>query len=109
PVEKWSDEIYLDFFVTGRRSASQRMQVAPLSRVQLLTLAECLENRGRFLAPVEEAIAVVCAQPTLVYAAHDQSLATYSNKAVHLDLSSTRTAWAMATANHMRREKLSAG
>jgi hypothetical protein len=109
PVEKWSDEIYLEFFTTGRRSASQSMQVAPLSRAQLLTLAECLENRGRFIAPVEEAIAVVCAQPTWVYAAHDQSLATYSNKSVHLDLSSTRTAWSLATVNHMLGDKLSVG
>ena len=109
PVEKWSDELFLDYYVTGRRTPGQKMQVAPLSRAQLLTLAECLENRGRFIEPVEEAVAVVCAQPTWLYAAHDHGLATYSNKTVNLDLNSCRTAWVLATVNYMLGEKLSSG
>ncbi len=108
PLPQQSDELYLDFSRTGNRSRWQRVASARRSRIGLLTVAECLENRGRFITDLEKVIAAVCSERTWVYPAHDRSLANFKGKTIDIDLASSYVAWEMATAKYLLGVKLSA-
>jgi hypothetical protein len=108
PVPKQSDELYLDFSRTGNRSRWQRVASSRRSRIGLFTVAECLENRGRFITDLEKVIAAVCSERTWVYPAHDRSLGNFKGKTIDIDLASSYVAWEMATAKYLLGDKLSA-
>lgn len=102
------DDLYLDFSRTGNRTRWQKVAGRRRGRIGHLTLAECLENKGRFLPALEKIIAAICEERTWVYPAHDRSLANFKGKTVDIDLSSSRVAWKMATADYLLGDKLGA-
>jgi len=108
PLPKQPDELYLDFSRTGNRTRWQRVASARRSRIGLFTVAECLENRGRFVSDFQKTIAAVCSEPTWVYPAHDRSLANFKGRTIDIDLASSYVAWEMATAKHLLGDKLDA-
>ena len=69
-------------------------------------MAECIENRGRFLPAIEAAIRAICGEKTWVMPAHDYGLTNFNGTAVTLDLRSTAVAWNLATARYWLGEKL---
>jgi hypothetical protein len=77
-------------------------------RIRLLTIAECVENHGRFITDLEKVIAAICSEPTWVYPAHDRSLANFKGRTVDIDLASSYVGWEMATAAWLLGDKLSA-
>ena len=101
------DELYLDFSRTGNRDRWQRVAFARRGRVATFTMAEALENRGRFLPPLEETLNALCAERTWVYPAHDRSLRNFRGEIVEMDLGSTALSWDMATALWLLGDKLS--
>ena len=107
PIPEISDELYLDFSRTGNRTRYQRVLAQRHSRVPALALAECIENRGRFLAAIEEAIGAVCAEKTWLYPAHDRSLRNFEGTVIEIDLGSAATSWNLATIDYWLGEKLS--
>jgi len=107
PIPEASDELYLDFSRTGNRTRYQRVRGRRHSRPAALALAECIENRGRFLAAIEEAIAAVCAEKTWLYPAHDRSLRNFKEEAIEIDLGSSATSWNLATIDYWLGDKLS--
>ena len=50
PVPALPDNLYLDFSKTGNRTRCERVLKDRSSRLVTFTLAECLENRGRFVS-----------------------------------------------------------
>ena len=68
PIPELTDDLYLDFSRTGNRSRCQRVLSRRHGRVSTLVLAECLENRGRFLPAIAEAIRAVCDEKDLGHA-----------------------------------------
>lgn len=98
-IPEQSDELFLDFSKTGNRDRWQKVAFARRSRVTTLTLAECVENQGRFLKPLEETIAALCAEKTWVMPAHDRGLENFNGKTVGMDLGSTMLSWDLATAD----------
>ena len=106
PIPELPDDLYLEFSRTGNRSRYQRVYSRRHSRVPALVLAECIENRGRFLEAVREAIGAVCEEKTWVLPAHDRSLANFKGTTIEIDLSSSATAWNLATADYWLGEKL---
>ncbi|MDP7288676.1 MAG: hypothetical protein QGH94_11855, partial [Phycisphaerae bacterium] len=84
-VPQQSDELYLDFSRTGNRSRWQRVASSRRSRIGLFTVAECLENHGRFITDLEKVIAAVCSERTWVYPAHDRSLGNFKGKTIDID------------------------
>lgn len=107
PLPEADDEIYLEFSRNGNRTRYQRIQRTSHSRFPSLVLAECIENRGRFLPAIEEAIRAVCSEKTWVMPAHDRSLNNFYGREIDIDLNSSATGWNMATAAWWLGDKLS--
>ena len=107
PLEAQPDDLYLDFSKTGNRTRWQRIAGRRRGRIEALTVAECIENGGRFVAELEKTVAAICAERTWVMPAHDRSLANFKGQTVDIDLGSSHLAWEMATAAHLLGEKLS--
>jgi len=103
-----SDDLYLDYSRTGNRSRWQKVASSRRSRIGLFTVAECLENRGRFIADLEKVIAAVCSERTWVYPAHDGGLANFRGRTIDIDLASSYVGWELATSRYLLGDKLSA-
>jgi len=56
PIPDQPDDLYLDFSRTGNRTRWQRVSGRRRGRVRTFTLAECLENKGRFIPAFEEIV-----------------------------------------------------
>ena len=93
PMPELTEEIYLLFKTTGRRTKEyQRTRSERHGRIPLLTLAECLEYRGRFLSPLETTLRSICAEPTWVYNFHDRDLSNWKGQRTDIDLGSSALA-----------------
>jgi hypothetical protein len=108
PLPETTDELYLDFSRTGNRTRWQKVASRRRSRIGDLTIAECIENRGRFLPHLEEVIAAICAEKTWVMPAHDPSLRNFKQQTVDIDLGSSYVANTLALADSLLGDKLSA-
>ncbi len=107
PIHDLPDDLYLDFSRTGNRRRWERVSGRRRSRVTTLALAECLENRGRFVPAFEEAVREICAERTWVMPAHDGNLGNFKGTAVDIDLGSSMFAWSLASARYLLADKLS--
>jgi hypothetical protein len=101
------DDLYLDFSRTGNRSRWQRVAGLRRGRVRTLVLAECLENKGRFIPAFEKIVRALCSEPTWVMPAHDRSLTNFKRTGIDIDLGSSMLAWSLATADYLLADKLS--
>ena len=108
PIPPLDDELYLDFSKTGNRDRCQAVMFRRHGRIATLVLAECMENRGRFLAAMEDAVRAVCSEKTWVLPAHDGGLRNFQGAVVEIDLEAARVAWNLATADYWLGEKLAA-
>ena len=107
PLPETTDELYLDYSRTGNRARWERVAWRRRSRIEDFVLAECLENRGRFLPPLEETVRALCAERTWVMPAHDASLASFRGEDTDIDLSSSALAWELATTHYVLGDHLS--
>ena len=108
PVPEQPDDLYLDFSRTGNRTRWQNVAFGRRSQLVVLTLAECAENKGRFLPKIEELMAVFCAEKCWVMPAHDRRLTNFNGKFIDVDLASSALAWNLATADWLLGDKLGA-
>jgi hypothetical protein len=108
PLENISDELYLEFSRNGNRTHWQNAEFERRNLLDTLTLAECLENKGRFLPPLEAIIKAICAERTWVYPAHDGSLKNFKGTTIDIDLGASTVAWQLATLDYLLGDKLSA-
>ena len=107
PVPALPDALYLDFSKTGNRTRCERVLRERSNRIVTFTLAECLENRGRFVGPLTETIEAICAEKAWTYPAHDRKLDNFYGRTVEMDLRATALAWELATADYLLGDKLS--
>lgn len=98
PLPELTDEVWLDFSKTGNRTRGQEVIHARHGRLARLVLAECVENRGRFLPAIAETIRGICGEKTWVYPAHDRGLDNFKGKVVQIDLNSSAVSWELAIA-----------
>jgi hypothetical protein len=70
----WNENAYLEFSKTGQRDGGQKMMGARSSWLQPLTIAECLENKGRFLPLINKILEEYVIEPTWIMPAHDKGL-----------------------------------
>ena len=106
-VPEQPDDLYLDFSRTGNRTRWQRVSGRRRRRVSTFVLAECVENKGRFVSGFEEIVRVLCTERTWVMPAHDRDLTNFHGKSVDIDLGSSALAWSLATADYLLADKLS--
>ncbi|OGV38252.1 MAG: hypothetical protein A2X48_06905 [Lentisphaerae bacterium GWF2_49_21] len=109
PMPETSDDVYLDFSRTGNRTRWQDVNFKRRSRIKTLTLAECLENKGRFIPALEESISEICREKTWVMPAHDRKLDNFNGKVLEIDLASSMLGLSLATSYFVLGDKLSQG
>ena len=107
PDPELPDSLYLDFSRTGNRDRCQAVMYARSRRLALFTLAECLEDKGRFLKPLEKTIEVLCSERAWTYPAHDSNLDVFEGRAMNPDLRATTLAFDLATSDYLLGDKLS--
>lgn len=101
------DNLFLDYSRTGNRTRWQKVAASRRIRVEQFTLAEALENRGRFLPPLEKTIAALCAEKTWVLPAHDGNLDNFNGREIIPDLAATGLGAELAEADFILGDKLS--
>jgi hypothetical protein len=109
PIPEQPDDLYLDFSRTGNRTRWQRVSGLRRGRIATLVLAECLEDKGRFLPAFAEVVRALCSERTWVMPAHDRNLENFNGKIVDIDLGSSMLAWSLATADYLLADRLSDG
>ena len=109
PMPELTDDLYLDFSKTGNRTRCQGVLSRRHGRVTQLALAECLENKGRFLPALEQAICDVCREKTWVQPASDGSLRNFRGETIEIDLAVAGFSWELATAYDWLGQRLSPG
>lgn len=107
PLPEQPDSLYLEFSRDGNRDHWQAVAESRRGRIAVFTLAECLENKGRFIAPLEQTIAAICAERTWVLPAHDGKLQNFYGKTVDIELGSSMLAAELATADYLLGDRLS--
>ncbi|HOD81922.1 MAG: Heparinase II/III-like protein [Planctomycetes bacterium ADurb.Bin126] len=106
PLPAFPAERYLDYTRDGNRTRYQRAEGDRRGRLDRLVLAECMENKGRFLKDIHELIDSLCAEPTWVLPAHDGRLDNFKGKSISIDLWSSAMAWKLAEADYLLGPKL---
>jgi hypothetical protein len=107
PLAEVPDSLYLEYSTNGNRSHWQNAEFARRGRIARLTLAECFENRGRFLSALERTIASLCAEKTWVLPAHDGNLNNFYGREITPELGATGLAAELAEADFVLGDKLS--
>ena len=106
PMPALTDDLYLDYSRTGNRTRCQQVLSQRHRRLKTLVLAECLENRGRFLPAIKEAIRSLAAEKTWVMPAHDRSLKNFRGEVHEIDLAVAGISWNLATADYWLGDRL---
>jgi hypothetical protein len=107
PVPEQPDDLFLEFTRTGNRTHWQRVSGRRRGRVKTFALAECLENKGRFVPGFEEIVRALCSERTWVMPAHDGNLNNFNGKSIDIDLGSSALGWSLATADYLLGDKIS--
>ena len=108
PLPAQPDDLYLEYSRNGNRTRWQGVANNRRGRVTALVLAECAENKGRFLPAVEELVAALCAEKTWVMPAHDAKLENFKGTTIDIDLGSSALGWNLAMADYLLGDRLSA-
>ncbi|CAN5343267.1 hypothetical protein BH09VER1_BH09VER1_27700 [soil metagenome] len=105
PTPEISNELWMESARTSNRTAEPSIDRRRL-RLSTWTLAEGIENQGRFLAAIDQEINAICTEPTWVLPAHDKTLANYNGTRREVDLGTAMTSWTLATADSILGSKL---
>lgn len=101
------DDLYLECSRNGNREHAQNVMFERSARLNAFALAECIENKGRFLKPLEKTITAICSERAWPYPAHDLSLDVFHGRLMKPDLRATTVAFELATADYLLGDKLS--
>ena len=109
PIPELTEGIYLDYVRTGKQTAYNTFERETRPRFVKLVLAECIDNKGRFLNAIHRMIQAFCAERTWVHSFHDPKLKNWRGKATEIDLRVASISWSLSTACHFLGDKLDAG
>ena len=105
PIPKVTDERYLDYSRNGNRRDYETQFFAREINLVRLLLAECLENKGRFLPKIVEYVESMCSERSWTGPAHDPNLTCFNGKP-HVDLFAAQRAFLLAQTCDWLREVL---
>ncbi len=109
PMPAMTSEVYGEYLKTGTRTKHYAdVRADRHGRIGIFTLAECIENKGRFIRPLQDVIASVCDEPTWTFNFHDPKLDYWSKRAVWVDLGAFMPAQDMTEAAGLLRDRLDA-
>ncbi|MFR9502993.1 MAG: hypothetical protein SNH73_00895 [Rikenellaceae bacterium] len=104
---EWSDSLYSEFFISGKRTNGEIMLEAREDCINILILAECLENKGRFLPLIEYGLVDIAKQNSWVYPAHDYGQGNFLGRRCSVDLAASTNGANYAIAYVTLKEKFS--
>ena len=107
PLPPSPDELFLEFTRTGARANYDKTALARRGRLYALVLAECSEDKGRFLPDIEKTIAALCEEKTWVLSAHDKELKNFHGRIIDVDLFSAILGWNLALTERLLGDRLS--
>ncbi|MCX5685676.1 MAG: heparinase II/III family protein, partial [Planctomycetota bacterium] len=108
PLPEQPDDLFLEYSRNGNRSRFQAVAFDRRWRITSLVIAECIENKGRYLPAIEKLVEALAVEKTWVLPAHDGSLKNFKGESIDIDLFSSAVGWHLATANYLLGDKLSA-
>jgi hypothetical protein len=108
PLPEQPDDLYLEYSRNGNRTRFERVAFERRGRLAPLVLAECMENKGRFVPKIAELVDALAAERTWVLPAHDGALKNFNGKTIDIDLFSSAVGWHLATADYLLGDKLAA-
>ena len=106
--------LYLDFTRTGNRARFEDAYFARRIRLNVLTLAECIEHKGRFLDAVIDCVIALCEESGWALPAHNSYVRDAPQRALPdcdkpvMDLFACETGALLALVHHLLREELNA-
>ncbi|NCW27284.1 MAG: hypothetical protein EBV83_03145, partial [Verrucomicrobia bacterium] len=103
-----TDELFLTYSRQGSREEYQEAFHDLQERITTLALAECLENQGRWLPPLEKALTTALSLKTWVLPAHDPKLENFEGKKTDVDLGAAMMGWSLTTVDSWLGDKLDA-
>ncbi len=106
PIPDCPDELYLEFTRNGNRSRYERPYSRRAMNLDRLVLAECLENRGRFLPKIVECVTAICDERSWTMPAHDARLQNFNGTTLYIDLGSAARALLLAQTRDCFRDVL---
>ena len=107
PLSEMPDELYLDYSKTGNRTRWQAVNSNRRKMLKLPLLAECIENKGRFIPRIEYLVREYCKQRTWVMPAHDKKLTNHDGSNITIDLASSAWGWSLASVDSLLGDRLS--
>ncbi|MGN0853585.1 MAG: hypothetical protein ACI4Q3_09445 [Kiritimatiellia bacterium] len=107
PVPDVPDAEYLEFTRNGNRTRYQRSLGRRLAAFNRLFVAECLEDRGRFIPKIVAYADAFCAMKSWTLPAHDSALTCFNGKP-HVDLMAGCISLALAFCHDWLGERLPA-
>lgn len=102
----WEDDAYMEYWRSGDRERGQKILGPRTYWLYPLVLAECLENRGRFLPDIETAIPDLLSDKSWVLPAHDFDHRNFDGKLISIDLHAASRAQNLAQMLHLLGNKL---
>lgn len=106
PMPLLTDELYLMYSQNGNRSAAEDVIFARQNRLAALCLAECIENKGRFIGSLEEVLDSCVSFRSWVYPAHDGNLDNFYQRTITIDLKAAHDAHNFALCLYLLGNKL---
>lgn len=97
----WDQDLYLEYSRMGTRPNGEKMMNARKAWLYPLTIAECVEGKGRFIPAIERTINELTKQPTWTWPAHDKTLRNLRDHNFEVDLLAADTAHDLAQALYM--------
>jgi hypothetical protein len=107
PVAIMTDEQFLDYSKTGSRTVCGRIRGLRTRNLHNLVLAECLENKGRFMKSIEGYIDSYLTMKTWVGPPHDRTLGNFKGQIIGIDLMAVSAANLLSSSYSLLRSKLS--
>ncbi|MDR0870257.1 MAG: hypothetical protein LBN39_05630 [Planctomycetaceae bacterium] len=111
-VAEPDQEEYMRFYTAGGKTFDDVNHVyeekfyTRRDRLYKLVLAECIENKGRFLSGIEKIIGVICSEVCWTHPLKDDGAAIYQGKSKRINEDVAQTAWDLATAHYWLERKL---
>lgn len=106
PPPALPEDLFLEYSRNGNRSHYQAPFGRRRSTLSALVIAECIENRGRFIPAIGTYIDSICTEKTWVYPAHDGDLDNFYGRRIYIDLAVATTSWNLATADYLLGDNL---
>jgi hypothetical protein len=107
PFPAWDDEAYLLYFTKGTRPEGQKMMGDRHGWLGPLVIAECLENRNRFIPAIEMVFREIIGQRSWTHPAHDSRKQNFEGRNFTVDLGAANLGHSMAQAIFLLDDKLS--